>query len=162
MPPKIKKKPKKLSDDGAKFIARYEGFSPRLYDDPAGHCTIGYGHLVHLGKTNGSEPKEFREGITKERGLELLKEDAASAAAAVKDGVKVRLNQQQFDSLVSFVFNLGAGNFQSSTLLKKLNAGDYSAVPSELNRWVNAGGKQLAGLVTRRKAEGSLFTTGKY
>lgn len=160
MPDTIKKRT--LSDKGAEFIAKYEGFSSKLYDDPAGHCTIGYGHLVHLGKTNGSEPPEFKKGITRKRGLELLKKDAAAAAAAINEAVKVPLNQKQFDALVSFVFNLGSGNFRSSTLLKKLNAKDFNAVPIELDKWVNAGGVKLTGLVTRRKSEGVLFTSGKY
>jgi lysozyme len=151
-----------LSDQGVEFIARFEGFSATLYDDPAGHCTIGYGHLVHTGACNGSEPERFKRGITKKQGLRLLRKDAASAAGTVGDKVTVPLNQEQFDALVDFVFNLGAGNFSSSTLLKKLNQGQYSEVPSELDRWVFAGGKVLPGLVKRRKAEGTLFSTGDY
>lgn len=151
-----------LSDRGVQFIARFEGFSGTLYDDPAGHCTIGYGHLVHMGKCDGSEPERFKRGITKEQGLKLLRKDAEAAAAAVELKVTVPLNQAQFDALVDFVFNLGSGNFSSSTLLKKLNQRQYSEVPAELNRWVYAGGKVLPGLVTRRKAEGTLFSTGKY
>jgi lysozyme len=151
-----------LSEKGVQFVARFEGWRADLYNDPAGHCTIGYGHLVHMGPCNGSEPEKFKRGITKEQGLKLLKKDAASAAAAVEEKVTVPLNQAQFDALVDFVFNLGAGNFASSTLLKKLNQKQYSEVPSELNRWVFAGGKVLPGLVTRRKAEGTLFSTGNY
>jgi GH24 family phage-related lysozyme (muramidase) len=152
----------RLSDQGAQFIGRFEGFRAELYDDPAGHCTIGYGHLVHRGKCDGSEPAEFKKGITKKRALKLLQEDAASAAAAVEAKVTVPLNQQQFDALVSFVFNLGVGNFSSSTLLKVLNKKKYDEVPEQLDRWVLAGGKRLQGLVNRRKAEGVLFTTGDY
>ena len=151
-----------LSDAGAAFIGRFEGFRGELYDDPAGHCTIGYGHLVHQGPCNGSEPAKFRRGITQEQALKLLKTDAAGAGAAVNDAVTVSLNQAQFDAMVSFVFNLGAGTFRSSTLLSKLNAHDFGAVPAELGKWVHAGGKVLAGLVTRRKAEAKLFTTGAY
>lgn len=152
----------RLSDKGAAFIGRFEGFSAKLYNDPAGHCTIGYGHLVHRGNCDGSEPAEFRKGITKKRARELLKEDAAAAAAAIDARVTVKLKQHQFDALVSFVFNVGTGAFASSTLLKKLNAREYDAVPSELNRWVKAGGQTLPGLVTRRKAEGALFRDTRY
>lgn len=152
----------KLSEQGAEFIGRFEGFRPDLYNDPAGHCTIGYGHLVHQGNCNGSEPAEFKKGITRKQAAKLLREDAQSAAAAIKSQVKVPLNQHQFDALVSFVYNVGVGNFGSSTLLKVLNQKQYDEVPAQLNRWVFASSQRLAGLVTRRKAEGTLFATGKY
>ena len=76
--------------------------------------------------------------------------------------MRVPLAQHQFDALVSFVFNVGGGAFRESTLLRELNAGDYDAVPRELNRWVKAGGRTLPGLVRRRGAEGVLFSRGKY
>lgn len=151
-----------LSDAGARFIAEFEGFRGRLYDDAAGHCTIGYGHLVHHGPCNGSEPAELRRGITRERGLELLQADAERAADTVRRKVTVPLDQQQFDALVSFVFNVGGGGFANSTLLRELNAGDYDAVAPQLARWVKAGGQTLAGLVRRRAAEGRLFAEGEY
>lgn len=151
-----------LSDEGAAFIGRFEGFRAELYNDPAGHCTIGYGHLVHQGACNGSEPARFKKGLTQKQALKLLKEDAATAGSAVSSSVTVPLNQAQFDALVSFVFNLGAGNFRASTLLKKINARDFKAVPAELAKWVHAGDKVLQGLVTRRAAEAKLFSTGAY
>ena len=151
-----------LSQAGVEFIARFEGFRGTLYDDAAGHCTIGFGHLVHHGRTNGTESAEFRNGISRERGLELLADDAAKAAQAVVERVQVPLAQHQFDALVSFVFNLGAGAFAESTLLRELNAGHYDAVPPQLDRWVKAGGKTLQGLVRRREAEGVLFSQGRY
>ena len=152
----------RLSRDGAAFIARFEGCILKLYDDPAGHCTIGIGHLVHHGRCNGSEPAEFRRGITKERAFELLQQDAGTVAAAIRRYVKVPLNQQQFDALCSFGFNCGAGAIKTSTLTRRLNAGEYAAVPSELARWVKAGGQTLPGLVRRRQAEGKLFAHGAY
>lgn len=156
------KAPAGLSAEGAAFIARFEGFRANLYDDAAGHSTIGFGHLVHLGRTNGSEPEEFRRGISRERALELLREDAAAAAGEVRRSVRVPLTQAQLDALVSFAFNVGTGAFRESTLLRRLNAGEYDAVPSELGRWTKAGGRTLAGLVRRRAAEGRLFATGRY
>ena len=150
----------KLSDDGARFIAEFEGFRSKLYNDPAGHCTIGYGHLVHRGPIDGSEQAEFKKGITRKRALELLQEDAGTAAAAVNDRVKVPLSQQQFDALVSFVFNVGGGAFAESTLLRLLNDGGYDAVPEQLDSWVKANGKTLEGLVRRRKEEGKRFAAG--
>jgi lysozyme len=151
-----------LSEAGAKFIADFEGFSANLYEDPAGHCTIGYGHLVHRGKCDGTEPKEFRQGVSKKRAIDLLQSDAATAANEVNGNVTVALNQAQFDALVSFVFNVGSGAFRDSTLLKFLNQGRYQSVPKQLNRWVFSQGKRLEALVNRRKAEGRLFRDGNY
>lgn len=151
-----------LSEAGARFIARFEGFRAELYNDPANHCTIGYGHLVHHGPINGSEPVEFRNGLTEAAALALLREDAASAAAAVRAGVDVPLSQSQLDALICFTFNVGTGAFAKSTLLKVLNGGDYDSVPSQLARWTKAGGRTLPGLVSRRTAEGELFVHGRY
>ena len=151
-----------LSAAGLRFIADFEGFSPRLYNDPGGHCTIGYGHLVHRGRCNGNEPEDFKRGITREQGLDLLRRDTKVAERAVNQQVQVVLTQYQFDALVSFVFNVGAGAFGGSTLLRRLNQGDYNAVPAELMRWVNSGGTPLPGLVRRRRAEGVLFSRGAY
>jgi GH24 family phage-related lysozyme (muramidase) len=154
--------PTHLSDNGARFIGRFEGFRAHLYNDAAGHCTIGYGHLVHLGACNGSEPAEFKRGISEQEAEELLRRDAQTAADAVRHSVRVPLNQTQFDALVSFVYNLGAGAFEGSTLLKDINAHNFAAVPGQMEEWVHAGGQVLAGLVTRRKAEAQLFMAGKY
>jgi lysozyme len=154
--------PTHLSDDGARFIGRSEGFRGHLYNDAAGHCTIGYGHLVHLGNCNGSEPAEFKRGISEQEAEALLRRDAQTAADAVRRSVHVRLTQQQFDALVSFVYNLGAGAFESSTLLRDINAHNFAAVAGQLEEWVHAGGQVLPGLVTRRRAEARLFRTGHY
>lgn len=149
----------RLSAKGVRFIAQWEGFEPRLYNDPLGHCTIGYGHLVHRGRCNGSEPPNFKDGITRAEALELLHEDAARFVRCVNKGVRVRLNQHQFDALVSFSYNVGCAAFTGSTLLRKLNQGRYDDVPAELMRWTNGG---LPGLVRRRRAEGRLFRYGDY
>jgi lysozyme len=152
----------RMSAAGLEFLARHEGFSGSLYNDPAGHCTIGFGHLVHHGACNGDEPKRFKDGITREEALQLMAADVESFADAVADAVTVELAQHQFDAVVDFAYNVGKHAFRSSTLLKKLNAGDYAAVPSELAKWVKAGGVTLPGLVKRRKEEGVLFSTGQY
>lgn len=148
---------KKISNNGLKFIADHEGMILHLYNDPANHATIGIGHLVHYGPINGSEAEEFKRGITKQRAMEILRGDVIQAEQTVNKLVKVPLNQNQFDALVSFVFNIGETQFASSTLLAKLNNQDYSAVPRELNRWVYADGKKLPGLINRRRDEGNLF-----
>ena len=151
-----------LSKRGAAFIAHFEGVYTHLYNDPAGHCTIGVGHLVHHGPCNGGEPDPFRRGLSRAQALKLLLDDAAEFAEVIDDRVKVSLTQPQRDALISFAFNVGAGAFGSSTLLRKLNAGSYAAVPDELARWTKAGTVTLPGLVRRRRAEGDLFAHGRY
>ena len=145
----------KISKEGIDFIAHFEGFRNEIYRDAAGHPTIGYGHLLREG-----EERKFRGGITRTEGKELLRDDAADAERAVNSYVKVHLNQNQFDALVSFTFNLGAGNLKNSTLLKKLNNNDYRGAADELLRWVRAGGRVLAGLQRRRAAERKMFLGG--
>jgi GH24 family phage-related lysozyme (muramidase) len=148
-----------VSRAGIQFIGGWEGFRGDLYNDPLGHCTIGYGHLVHRGRCNGSEPPQFKRGITHAQGLDLLQDDVRRFADAVDVAVRVALRQHQFDALVSFAYNVGTGAFSGSTLLRKLNGGDHASVPSELMRWTNNG---LPGLVRRRRAEGVLYRDGRY
>lgn len=150
-----------LSKAGLDLIADFEGFRADLYNDAAGHATIGYGHLVHKGPiTQADRNGPFGKGITQEQGRDLLKKDAAQAVAAVRKAVTVDLSQNQFDALVSFTFNVGAGALNGSTLLKKLNARDFAGAANEFGKWVKAGGKELAGLVRRRKAEADMFRAG--
>ena len=150
-----------ISPAGVALIADFEGFRGELYDDAAGHCTIGYGHLVHKGGiTAADRAGPFGKGITREAGLALLHDDAQQKVAAVRKAVTVPLEQNQFDALVSFTFNVGAGALAGSTLLKKLNAGDYAGAAGEFGKWTKAGGKELAGLVRRREAEADMFRGG--
>jgi len=151
-----------LSQAGLQFIADHEGFRSALYNDAAGYCTIGYGHLVHMSACDGTESSTFKQGLTKSNALALLQADAAEATSAINSLVTVPLSQTQFDALASFVFNTGVGNFRSSTLLKRLNSSDYGGVPYEMERWVYAGGKKLQGLVNRRADEARLFQSGTY
>lgn len=154
---------KEFSDGGRQVLTMAEGFIPSLYDDGGkgkGHCTIGYGHLVHYDPCNGEKYQlehQFINGITVKKGILLLKKDYAFAEVAVNDLVKVTINQSQFDALVIFVFNVGRGAFSKSTLLKKLNDGNFQAVPSELRRWNRSGGKIMNGLIHRREKEIILF-----
>jgi GH24 family phage-related lysozyme (muramidase) len=139
-----------------------EGFSDELYDDPAGHCTIGFGHLVHKGKCNGTDATELKYamGIGRQEGETLLRQDVQRFAQLVNRTVLVPLTQAQFDALVDFAYNVGFKAFRSSTLLNKLNAGDYAAVPAQLRRFVKAGGVEQAGLVRRRAREAEMFASG--
>ncbi|MBX7225027.1 MAG: glycoside hydrolase family protein [Chitinophagales bacterium] len=152
-----------ISQKGIDFILSYEGFRANKYNDAAGHCTIGYGHLIHRGNCNDdSSEAQFSGGITQERAKELFMERIRPVELLINEEVKTEMTQAQFDALCSFTFNVGSGAFKGSTLLKKLNAGDYDAVPVEMNKWVNAGGRKLEGLVKRRKGEGEMFSGGIY
>jgi lysozyme len=138
----------KIGAKGLSLVKRWEGLRTRAYLDTGGVWTIGFG------STRGV--KEGQE-ITAKDAEALLRVDLADAEKAVARYVKVPLTQTQFDVLVSFVFNLGSGNFANSTLLKKLNAGSYSSVPTELLRWVYDNGKYIAGLERRRRDEADMW-----
>lgn len=148
-----------LSYEGAALIARFEGKSNELYDDPAGHCTIGVGHLVHLGRCDGSEPEEFRRGLTDQQVYDLFIADAQRYINAVNGLISAPLSQNQFDALVSFAFNVGIGALEGSTLRRKINEGDYGGAATEFSKWTKAGGQVLQGLVRRRTSEAELFST---
>jgi len=139
-----------ISDTGIDLVKRHEGFRSKVYKDVAGFDTVGYGHKLRAGEL-------FPKGVTEEQATELLKRDLQDAENAVNARVTVPLTQSQFDALVDFTYNLGAGNFASSNLLAKLNKRQYSAVPGELMKWVHADGKVVAGLVARRQDEAELW-----
>jgi lysozyme len=133
-----------LSMAGAGAIVAHEGMRRVAYVDPVGVVTVCAGHTstAKLGQVK-----------TEAECAELLKQDAAYAASAVKRLVKVPLTQPQFDALVSFVFNVGEGNFAKSTMLKKINQFDCYGAGAEFMRWTYAGGRELPGLVIRRQSE---------
>ena len=138
-----------ISQKGISLIKSFEGLSLKAYKDSVGVTTIGYGSTgphVSMGQT-----------ITEAQAESLLKNDLSRFEKGVSDLVTAPLNQNQFDALVSFSFNLGLGNLKSSTLLRKLNSLDYSGAAKEFERWNKAGGKVLAGLTRRRIAERDLF-----
>jgi lysozyme len=133
---------------GFELIKYFEGLRLQAYLCSAGVPTIGYGSTkgVTLGMT-----------ITKQEAEDLLRRDLHLAERSVLRLVTVPLNDNQFDALVSFVFNVGGGALQRSTLRQKLNRREYWNVPSELLKWCRAGGKRSAGLLRRRQAEAELF-----
>jgi lysozyme len=140
-----------LSGAGLELLKRSEGFKGRTYKDVSGFPTIGYGHrLLH--------PESFPDGISEGQAAEILASDVREAEQAVERLVKVALAQGQFDALVDFCFNLGAGRLASSTLLKVLNQGRYADAAEQLLRWDVAGGEENAGLKVRREAEFSLWS----
>ncbi len=147
-------------DAGLKLTKESEGWVERLYNDAAGYCTIGYGHLVKKARCDGSEPADFRPKITEAAGTELLVSDQAHAQYAVMNHVRIELTDQQYAALVDFAYNVGGEALRKSTLLKLINANKFGGVPDEWNKWVVAGGKPLPGLVARRKREVDLFFNG--
>lgn len=138
------------------LIKEFEGFSSEPYTCPAGVDTIGYGSTRYA---DGSTVKLGDKSITKDEAVELMKATLGEYEDAVNKYVIAPLTQNQFDALVSFAYNVGAGNLKSSTLLKKLNRQDYVGAAEEFIRWNRGGGKVLAGLTRRRMAERTLFNS---
>lgn len=136
------------------LIKSFEGFRSKPYLCPAGIPTIGYGSTRDI---NGAPITLKHPAITEQEAMNLLRISLASYEAAVRRYVKVPLTQNQFDALVDFAYNAGAKNLQTSTLLKKLNAGDYAGAAQQFGKWVYADGIILPGLVKRREAERLLF-----
>ncbi|POT89106.1 lysozyme [Enterobacter cloacae complex sp. ECNIH14] len=141
------------SDKGIALIKEFEGCKLTAYQDSVGVWTIGYGW------TQPVDGKPIRAGMTinQETAERLLKTGLVSYESDVSRLVKVGLTQGQFDALVSFTYNLGARSLSTSTLLRKLNSGDYAGAADEFLRWNKAGGKVLNGLTRRREAERALF-----
>ncbi|EPY02700.1 lysozyme [Magnetospirillum fulvum] len=137
------------NEAGKDIIRQCEGLRLKAYLCPAGKLTIGYGHTGPDVKTGMT--------ITEEDANTLLSRDLVAAEKAIVGAVSVTITDNQFSALVSFVFNLGAGNFYGSTLLKKLNANDIFGAADEFLRWNKVNGQVLAGLTRRREAERTLF-----
>lgn len=143
----------KVSAKGLEIIKRSEGLRLKAYPDPGSRdgtpWTIGYGHTK--GVKRGDK-------ITKARAEALLRQDVSWAEDEVRR-LGVDLNQNQFDALVSFVFNVGPSQFRRSSVYKAVKAGRHDLVPSRLNLWVKNDGRVLRGLVNRRAEEGRLYST---
>lgn len=142
--------PQSTGDAGVALIKSFEGLRLEKYRDAVGKWTIGYGHLILPNES-------FPRALTEAEADELLRDDLGVTERSIHRLVTVDLNQNQFDALVAFTFNLGAGNLQTSTLLKLLNQGEYAQAADQFPRWNKAGGKVLAGLTRRREAERALF-----
>jgi lysozyme len=138
----------RTSQKGVSLIKSFEGLRLKSYQDSVGVWTIGYG--ATRGITSGMS-------ITNEQAERMLVNDIGRFEPEIERLVKVALNQGQWDALMSFTYNLGASNLGSSTLLKLLNAGDYSGAAEQFPRWNKAGGQVLAGLSKRRAAERAMF-----
>ena len=137
------------SDRGLALTKSFEGLRLEAYQDCAGNWTIGYGHT---GPTVSAG-----QSITEAEAEELLQGDLAEAVACVNHAVRAVISQCQSDAMVDFCYNAGRGNFVQSTLVRKVNSGDFQGAAAQFGLWVHAGGEVVPGLLRRRNAEAALF-----
>jgi lysozyme len=137
-----------ISQEGISLIKRFEGCRLEAYLDSVGIPTIAYGRIKNV---------KMGDTCTQEQAENWLQEELPEYEGYINDMVNVPLDQNQFDSLCSWVYNLGPNNLSESTLLRVLNDGKYDEVPAQIKRWNKAGGKVLEGLMRRREAEALLF-----
>lgn len=143
----------RTSSAGIELIKEFEGLRLKAYLCPAGVWTVGYGHTSAAG-----EPRVTRDmAITADEAERILRSDLMKFEDAVDDMVTAPITQNQFDALVSFAYNCGIGALKKSTLLKHVNAKRSDRVPAELMKWTRANGKELSGLVRRRRAEAAMW-----
>ena len=143
-----------ISERGFDLIKKFEGLKLKAYKDSAGIWTIGYGTIRY---PNG---KPVRQGdtCTQAQANEYMKHDCRWVEATLDKHIKnARLNQNQFDALASFVYNVGENAFAKSTMLSLINKNNLTSAASQFDRWVNAGGRRIQGLVNRRNSEKALF-----
>ena len=145
---------RRMTDEGLDLIKLYEGYSSSPYLCPAQHWTIGYGAIWGM---DDKRVTEDHPDINEDQADYLLRRDVKKSEMAVLRHIRVPLEDGQFNALCSFVFNLGSGALQSSTLRRKINRGDYIGASNEFPRWVYAGGRKLKGLVRRREHERLMF-----
>lgn len=141
-----------ISYEGLELLKRLEGWRKTAYQDVGGKWTIGYGHLIRKDQSH-----LVRGTITRDQGEDLLLADVRRFEIVVSDAVKVPLTQSQFDTLLIFVYNVGESAFRTSTLLARLNDGEYDSVPEELMRWIYVGKMVSPGLRHRREKEAELW-----
>lgn len=142
-----------ISETGLDLICRFEGFSSHVYNDVAGHPTIGYGHKL--------QPYESYTTISEAAARKLLLQDVSFAEKAVNSYVETKLTQSQFDAIVSFVYNVGSSAFEKSTFLKLINNNEFKAASHELLKWNHAGGQAYTGLLNRRQEEALMIYRAK-
>ena len=138
------------SQKGIDLIKKFEGFSDKEYICPAGKPTIGYGHVILANEY-------FQEPMTRRVAETLLKTDLEPRQKSLNSFLKVNINQNQFDALISLIYNIGVDNFRKSTLLKFINERLFDKVPDQFRRWRFSNGKVLKGLVNRREEEIKLW-----
>lgn len=141
-----------MTERCVKLVKKFEGFSPVPYLCPAGYWTIGYGKVI------GKEYKDIR--VTEEEAEKMLIEDLLKVEKTIKPMIKVNIHEWMLDALISFSYNVGCWAFKVSTMRKKINEGRLLDAADEFMKWIFAGGKPLAGLIRRRKAEKILYLEG--
>ena len=147
----------KISQKGIDLIKGFEGFSSKPYLCPAGIPTIGYGATFY---TNGKKVTMKDKAISEEDAVALLKNMLEKFEQYVDSYCVDTINQNQFDALVSFCYNVGPANLKTSTLIKKVNTNSNDeSIKDEFVKWTKGGGKKLPGLVKRREAESKLYFT---
>lgn len=142
-----------ISPSGIDLIRNFESLRLNAYDDGVGVWTIGYGTTKY---PNGIRVKKG-DTCTLEQAKSYMQHDLKKFEQTVNRAVNVPINQNQFDALVSLAYNIGPTAFEESTLVKRLNEGNYKSAANQFDVWVNAGGKRMQGLVNRRAAEKALF-----
>ena len=147
-----------MSDAALNLLTEFEGFSSAPYQDPGGTWTIGYGS-IRLGGTGPGRVTASTHPIDEPTARAWASAELAVCMTEISRVVQVPLSDNEKAALEDFVYNLGIGNFTSSTLLRLLNAGDYDGAAAQIGRWVYTHGTVLAGLVRRRAAETQLFTS---
>lgn len=154
---------RKISDQGLEQLKHWESVEPEMYHDVAGLPTIGVGHLLTRSELTSGKimidgaPARWADGLSDQQIDALLRQDLAKRERFVNREVAVSLTDNQFDALVVFVFNIGRNAFRMSTLLRKLNMGQYGDVPAQFRRWIYSGGRRVQGLVNRREATVELW-----
>jgi lysozyme len=145
-----------LSTNGLNLIKSFEGFKSAPYLDSAGVATIGYGTILYPDGTNVTMDDD---PITETQAEQYLLDQVNQKCASVTNMVTGQVNQNQFDALVSFAYNLGLGALRGSTLLRLVNQNDFDNAVNEFEKWDRAGGQVVQGLLRRRTAEAQLFST---
>jgi len=149
-----------LSDQGAQFICAFEGFKSKPYQDSGGVWTIGYGTTFY---PNGTAVKGSDPAITTQQGIQYLQSHANSQVSPGLNSLLPGISQNQFDALSCFIYNVGMGNFKTSSLLRDIKAGaGTDVITADFAKWNKGGGQVLAGLVKRRAAEADLYCNSNY
>jgi len=152
-----------MSEHGRTLLTQWEGFRNGVYDDGVHVATIGVGHaLTPAEKSSGTlningTPVPYAGGISDDQVEALLAVDLHKYENALNDAIAINLNQNQFDALVSFCFNIGINGFQGSSVLRDVNNSALDSVPNDLRMWEKAGGQFSQGLANRRENEIKLW-----
>jgi len=142
----------RVSQRGVDLIKKFESFEPEAYPDTGGVPTVGWGFTYIYGR-----PVTLEDTVTLDEANTILDENISAIEKTLNKYVKVQLNQNQIDSLISFVYNIGSGEFSRSTLLALLNRGEYDKIPEQIKRWHFDNGVSINGLVNRRELEAKIF-----